>query len=82
MSPQKALDALEALFRRNGYEVRYAKGTFRGGACRLLERRIVLLNRAYPPAGRVYALATIATHLREKLELKPEEEELLKRYGL
>lgn len=62
--------------------MRYAKGTFRGGACRLLERRIVLLNRAYPLAGRVYALAMIAAQLRDRLTLTPEEEAILKRYGL
>jgi hypothetical protein len=41
---RSALAQLEAAFRRNGYEVRYVKGSFRGGACRVIDKHLVVIN--------------------------------------
>ncbi|MCX7606578.1 MAG: hypothetical protein N2170_04845 [Bacteroidia bacterium] len=75
----KALADLEALLRRNGYTIRYMKGTFRGGACRLYENKIVVINAVYPPAGRLRALAAIAESLLERLEVSPLEREMIQK---
>jgi hypothetical protein len=75
----QALVVLEALFRRNGYTLRYMKGSFRGGACRLYENKMVVINAIYPPSGRLRALAAIAESLLDRLEVTPEERALIER---
>jgi len=77
-----ALSQLEAVFRRNGYEVRYLKGPFRGGACRVIDRRLVVVNALYPPAGRLRLLASAALTVKDHLNLTPEEITLIERYAL
>jgi len=78
----QALAQLEALFRRHGYTLRYLKGPFRGGACRLYEEKLVVINAVYPPLGRARALATLADQLRPQLSLTPEEDQLIQRLAL
>lgn len=78
----KALAQLEALFRRNGYTLKYLKGPFRGGACRLYDDKLVVINAVYPPAGRLRALATVAEQLIDRLEVTPAERELIQRLTL
>ncbi|MCX8111969.1 MAG: hypothetical protein N3E49_02035 [Bacteroidia bacterium] len=78
----KALADLEALFRRNGYKLKYLKGSFRGGACRLYENKLVVINAVYPLHGRARALATIAEQLSEHLDITPQERELIQRLAL
>ncbi len=79
---RSALPQLEAAFRRNGYEVRYAKGPFRGGACRVIDKHLVVINALYPPAGRLRLLASAALMIKDRLELTPEEIALIERYAL
>ncbi len=76
------IEALETLFRRHGYEVRYLRGPFRGGACRIIEKKLVVINALYPPMGRLRLLASAAVMIREQLSLSPEEEALIERYAL
>lgn len=78
----KALAELETLFRRNGYTLKYLKGPFRGGACRLYDNKLVVINAIYPPAGRVRALALIAEQIMDKLDLTPDERDLIQRLAL
>ncbi len=75
----QALSQLEAIFRRNGYTLRYMKGPFRGGPCRLYDRKMVILNVVYPPAGRVWALAAIAEQLADQLDLTEAELQLIQK---
>ncbi len=75
----QALSQLEAIFRRNGYTLRYMKGPFRGGPCRLYDRKMVILNVVYPPAGRVRALAAIAEQLADQLDLTEAELQLIRK---
>lgn len=77
-----ALSQLEAIFRRNGYEVRYVKGPFKGGACRVIDKRLVVINSLYPPAGRLRLLASAALMVKDQLDLTPEEQALIERYAL
>lgn len=42
---QHSLDKLEVLFKGIGYKVRYEKGNFRTGSCKLLENKIIVINR-------------------------------------
>ena len=57
MKTDALLRELEALARAVGFEVRYEKGRFRGGRCRLEDRRLVVLNRLHPPEANVAVLA-------------------------
>jgi len=79
---RSALAQLEAAFRRNGYEVRYVKGAFRGGACRVIDKHLVVINALYPPAGRLRLLSSAAAMIKDRLNLTPEEEALIARYAL
>ncbi|MCS7189715.1 MAG: hypothetical protein RMJ66_05860 [Bacteroidia bacterium] len=75
------LRQLEWIFRRNGYTIRYVKGHFRGGACRVYQDKIVVINTMYPPVGRVRMLAAIAETLADRLDLSTEEKHLIERLG-
>ncbi len=57
MKPEALLRELEALARAVGFEVRTERGRFRGGACRVEARRMVVLNRLHPPEANVAVLA-------------------------
>jgi len=57
VKPEALLRELEALARAVGLEVRYERGRFRGGRCRLEERRLVVLNRLHPAEANVAVLA-------------------------
>ncbi len=48
---------LEKVVAQLGIELRYEKGDFRGGICRIGERRIFILNQTLPPAQKIAVLA-------------------------
>lgn len=80
-SAQVVLQQLEQLFRRNGYKLRYLRGTFRSAPCRLYQNKLIVLNTLSPPLGRVRALASIAEDLRSTLDITPEEDHLIRRWA-
>jgi len=53
---QELYNHLADLARRLGFEVRTDQGPFRDGACRVEERRVIILNRASPVQRKVAAL--------------------------
>ena len=53
------LRKLEQLFDEARYTIRYEKGNFNSGYCILEERRVVVINRFLPIAGRINALIEI-----------------------
>lgn len=53
---QHTLDKLEALFKSLGYKVRYEKGNFRTGSCKLLDSKIIVINRFSNTEVRINAL--------------------------
>ncbi|MFH1861681.1 MAG: hypothetical protein ABH878_02610 [bacterium] len=60
------------LARRLDYEVRFEKGVFQDGDCRLQDRRIILLNRSSSVAKKINALSRIlCKHTLEHVFLLP-----------
>ena len=57
MKPDALVRTLDGLARRVGLVVRYERGRFRGGRCRLDGGQIVVLNRASPPETNAAVLA-------------------------
>ena len=62
MKKQKQLDLLEASIADLGFRLRYEKGSFVGGDCRVKENRVVVVNKFLPVEGKI---ATIASVLRK-----------------
>lgn len=57
MKPDALVRELDRLARAVGFAVRTERGRFRGGPCRLEERRVVVLNRLHPPEVNAAILA-------------------------
>ncbi|RXK81644.1 hypothetical protein EST62_11905 [Chlorobaculum sp. 24CR] len=63
MKKQKQLDLLEAALVSTGRKVRYEKGSFIGGDCRVKENMIVVVNKFLPIEGKIATLAGVLRHL-------------------
>lgn len=63
MKKTEQLALLEQTVKALGYNLRYEKGTFLGGECRLRENRVVVVNKFLPVEGRLYTLAQIISRL-------------------
>jgi len=59
MKKQKQLDLLEATIAETGHKVRYEKGSFIGGDCRVRENKIVVVNKFLPIEGKIATLAGV-----------------------
>jgi hypothetical protein len=59
------LEKLEMLLKTAGYRVRYEKGNFKTGACKLLDSRIVVINKFSNLESKIYAI----TEMIRELEL-------------
>jgi len=59
MKKQKQLDLLEAALVSTGRKVRYEKGSFIGGDCRVKENMIVVVNKFLPIEGKIATLASV-----------------------
>ncbi|HWR00496.1 MAG TPA: hypothetical protein VN371_01425 [Chlorobaculum sp.] len=62
MKKQKQLELLEAAILSTGHKLRYEKGSFIGGDCRVHENRVVVVNKFLPIEGKI---ATIASVIRK-----------------
>ncbi len=51
------LTLLENALKTAGYTVRYEKGNFLGGECRLKEENVVIVNKFLPLEGKICTLA-------------------------
>lgn len=65
MKPEAIKLAFEALASTLGYTVRYEKGDFRGGACRVEQDRQIIINSAAPIHHQNYAFARVFAGLDE-----------------
>jgi len=59
MKKQKQLDLLEAALVSTGHKIRYEKGSFVGGDCRVKENMIVVVNKFLPIEGKIATLAGV-----------------------
>ena len=56
---QTTLKKLEELFRELEYAVRYEKGNFQSGYCKVEERKIVVVNKFFDTEARINCLLEI-----------------------
>lgn len=59
MKPEAIKEAFETLAEKMGYAVRYEKGDFRGGACRVDRDKQIIINVAAPLNHQNYAFARV-----------------------
>lgn len=57
MRKEELLDHLVDLARRLEFEVRFERGSFRDGFCRVQEKRVIVLNRTSPLSSKIAALS-------------------------
>jgi len=53
------LSLLELTIKELGYTLRFEKGTFLGGDCRLRDDKVVVVNKFLPLEGKIYTLAQV-----------------------
>ncbi len=63
MKKTAQLALLETSIRELGYTLRYEKGNFLGGECRLREESVVVVNKFLPLEGKIYTLALVISNL-------------------
>jgi len=71
MKKSVQLSLLEKTIKELGYTLRYEKGNFFSGECRLREERLVIVNKFLPIEGKVYTLALLISDINPS-ELAPE----------
>lgn len=59
MKKQKQLELLEEAIVSTGHRIRYEKGSFVGGDCRVRDNMIVVVNRFLPIEGKIATLAAV-----------------------
>jgi len=55
------LSLLENTIKELGYTLRYEKGNFLGGACRIRDDNVVVVNKYLPLEGKIYTLALVVS---------------------
>lgn len=57
MKEDEVLSGLETVMTTLGVQVRYEKGDFAGGLCKLKDKQLLILNSAMPPNQKIRILA-------------------------
>jgi hypothetical protein len=63
MKKTAQLTLLESAIKELGYTLRYEKGNFLGGECRLREDDVVVVNKFLPLEGKIYTLALVISRI-------------------
>lgn len=63
MKKTAQLTLLETAIKELGYSLRYEKGNFLGGECRVHDNRVVVVNRFLPLEGKIYTIAKVIRQL-------------------
>jgi hypothetical protein len=58
MKEDEVLSGLESVMTTLGVQVRYEKGDFAGGLCKLKDKQLLILNSAMPPNQKIKILAS------------------------
>jgi len=53
------LSELESIARQTGFRVRYEKGNFLGGACRVKTEKVLVINKFLPVEGKIATIARV-----------------------
>ena len=64
MKKTKKLELLESTVKGSGYTIRYEKGNFLGGDCRLREDRIIVVNKFLPIEGKISTIAGVLSKIQ------------------
>lgn len=59
MKKAKKLALLENAVTQNGFKLRYEKGNFLGGDCRLRNDNIIVVNKFLPIEGKIFTIARV-----------------------
>ena len=59
MKKSAQLTLLETTIKGLGYNIRYEKGNFLGGDCRVRQDNVVVVNKFLPVEGKIYTLAQV-----------------------
>ena len=59
MKKAKKLALLENAVTQNGFKLRYEKGNFLGGDCRLRDDNIIVVNKFLPIEGKIFTIARV-----------------------
>lgn len=57
------LDKLETLLKDLGYKIRYEKGNFKTGACKLLSSKIIVVNKFSNLEVKIHALSELVQEI-------------------
>jgi len=82
MKKEAKLKLLEKEVTALGYRVRYEKGNFLGGECRVKENNIVVVNRFLPIEGKIYTIARVAASVCDPQALSRELRAIIEESGL
>ncbi|MEI7934567.1 MAG: hypothetical protein WCH30_05885 [Chlorobiaceae bacterium] len=63
MKKTAQLTLLETTIKELGYTLRYEKGNFLGGDCRLKKDNVVIVNKFLPLEGKIYTLALVISKI-------------------
>jgi hypothetical protein len=63
MKKTAQLTLLENTIKELGYTLRYEKGNFLGGECRLKADNVVVVNKFLPLVGKIYTLAQVISKI-------------------
>ncbi len=63
MKKTAQLTLLEKTVKEFGFGLRYEKGNFLGGECRLREDNVVVVNKFLPLEGKIYTLAQVISRI-------------------
>ncbi len=78
MRKQDILHELEDIAKRLGYRLRYEKGNFVGGDCRVRQEKILVINKFLPIEGRIATLARALSRIGvEGLFITPQVRKLI-----
>ncbi len=59
MKKEDILKELERISKELGYKVRFEKGNFSGGDCRVKENRVIVINKFLPLEGKISTFAQV-----------------------
>mgnify|MGYP001809687735 CR=1 FL=1 len=63
MKKTAQLSLLENTVKEIGFSLRYEKGNFLGGECRLRDDNVVVVNKFLPLEGKIYTLAQVISRI-------------------
>ncbi|MDX1906979.1 MAG: hypothetical protein SF053_08070 [Bacteroidia bacterium] len=71
-------DKLQDILKALGYQIRYEKGTFQGGYCLVMDRKLIMINKFHPQESKINLLIDIVRKVEIEAELlEPEQLKLV-----